>query len=263
MAVRTPGGINLTKTNYLAVCDTGSCDFSTESILTHLKSSLIWVMVKQDFFYFLWESCRYNYLIYLFVAGLRLHCHTGFSLLVVSRGYPPLVGLLIAGAPLVGEHRFLRWRLQWCTGFSLRWLLLLGSTGSWGEGFSGAQASRCGGSSCWGALALGRWLQWCTGFSLRWLLLLGNTGARGDGFSSCGSRALEHSLSSCGARAWLLHGYVGSSWIWYGTHASYTGRWILYRWANREAQRLPLSINSTSKSIFYYSFRINEKIRKV
>ena len=147
--------------------------------------------------------------------------------------------------------------------FSLQGLLLLGSTGSWGEGFSGAQASRCGGSSCWGALALGRWLQWCTGFSLRRLLLLGSTGARGDGFSSCGSRALEHSLSSCGARAWLLRGYVGSSWIWYGTHASYTGRWILYRWANREAQRLPLSINSTSKSIFYYSFRINEKIRKV
>ena len=36
----------------------------------------------------------------------------------------------------------------------------------------------------------------CAGFSLRWLLLL-----RSTGFSSCGSRALERRLSSCGARA--------------------------------------------------------------
>ena len=41
----------------------------------------------------------------------------------------------------------------------------------------------------------------CTGFSLRWLLLLRSTGSRRAGFSSCGSRALERSLSSCGARA--------------------------------------------------------------
>ena len=46
----------------------------------------------------------------------------------------------------------------------------------------------------------------CEGFSLRWLLLLRSTGSRCAGFSSCGSRALEHSLSSCGARAQLLHG---------------------------------------------------------
>ena len=39
--------------------------------------------------------------------------------------------LLVAAAPLVGEH----------------WL--------WGDGFSGALASRCGGSSCWGTPALG------------------------------------------------------------------------------------------------------------
>ena len=44
-------------------------------------------------------------------------------------------------------------------------------------------------------------LLWCTGFSLRWLLLLRSTGSRRVGFSSCGSRALEHRLSSCGARA--------------------------------------------------------------
>ena len=40
----------------------------------------------------------------------------------------------------------------------------------------------------------------CAGFSLQWLLLLQSTGSRHGGFSSCGSWALEHSLSSCGAR---------------------------------------------------------------
>ena len=45
---------------------------------------------------------------------------------------------------------------------------------------------------------------WCTGFSLRWLLLLRSTGSRRAGFSSCGSRALQRRLSSCGARAQLL-----------------------------------------------------------
>ena len=41
----------------------------------------------------------------------------------------------------------------------------------------------------------------CAGFSLRWLLLLRSTGSRRVGFSSCGSWALEHRLSSRGARA--------------------------------------------------------------
>ena len=41
----------------------------------------------------------------------------------------------------------------------------------------------------------------CKGFSLWWLLLLRSTGSRRAGFSSCGSRALERRLSSCGARA--------------------------------------------------------------
>ena len=41
----------------------------------------------------------------------------------------------------------------------------------------------------------------CMGFSLRWLLLLQSMGSRCAGFSSCGTRALEHRLSSCGARA--------------------------------------------------------------
>ena len=48
----------------------------------------------------------------------------------------------------------------------------------------------------------------CAGFSLRWLLLLRSMGSRhaasvvvARGLSSCGSQALEHRLSSCGARA--------------------------------------------------------------
>ena len=45
----------------------------------------------------------------------------------------------------------------------------------------------------------------CTGFSLRWLLLLRSMGSRHTGFSSCGLWALERRLSSCGARAQLLH----------------------------------------------------------
>ena len=46
----------------------------------------------------------------------------------------------------------------------------------------------------------------CVGVSLRWLLLLRSTGSRHVGFSSCGSRALECSLSSCGAQASLFRG---------------------------------------------------------
>ena len=41
----------------------------------------------------------------------------------------------------------------------------------------------------------------CAGFSLQWLLLLQSMGSRRAGFSSCGSRALECRLSSCGAQA--------------------------------------------------------------
>ena len=46
----------------------------------------------------------------------------------------------------------------------------------------------------------------CVDFSLRWLLLLRSTGSRHAGFRSCGSRALERRLSSCGAWASLLRG---------------------------------------------------------
>ena len=42
---------------------------------------------------------------------------------------------------------------------------------------------------------------WCAGFSLQWLLLLRSMGSRHAGFSSCGSRALECRLSSCGTQA--------------------------------------------------------------
>ena len=44
----------------------------------------------------------------------------------------------------------------------------------------------------------------CVGFSLRWLLLLWSTGSRRTGFSSCGARAsavVARGLSSCGLRA--------------------------------------------------------------
>ena len=47
---------------------------------------------------------------------------------------------------------------------------------------------------------------WCVGLSLQWLLLLWSMGSRCTGFSSCGSRALERRLSSCGAQAYLLRG---------------------------------------------------------
>ena len=46
----------------------------------------------------------------------------------------------------------------------------------------------------------------CTGFSLRWLLLLRSTDSKLAGFSSCGLRALERRLSSCGSQALLLRG---------------------------------------------------------
>ena len=57
----------------------------------------------------------------------------------------------------------------------------------------------------------------CMGFSLWWLLLLRSTGSRRAGFSSCGTwasvvvaRGLQSArLSSCGARAQLLHGMWG------------------------------------------------------
>ena len=54
----------------------------------------------------------------------------------------------------------------------------------------GAQASHCNGFTCWGARALGAWASVVVT----------------RGLSSCGSQALEHRLSSCGAWAQLLRG---------------------------------------------------------
>ena len=47
---------------------------------------------------------------------------------------------------------------------------------------------------------------WCVSFPLLWLLLLQSMGSRHMGFRSCGSRALERRLRSCGSRAQLLRG---------------------------------------------------------
>ena len=84
----------------------------------------------------------------------------------------------------------------------------------------------------------------CAGFSLvavsgllvaEWLLLLQSLDSRCAGFSSCGSRALEHRVSSCGNRALFASRHVGSSRIRDWTCVSCIGRWILYHWATREA----------------------------
>jgi len=56
----------------------------------------------------------YLFIIYLVLATLDLHCHMGFSLVAVSRGYS-LVGvhrILFAVTSLVREHRVLVRGLQ-------------------------------------------------------------------------------------------------------------------------------------------------------
>ena len=60
------------------------------------------------------EFFFFNYLFILFLAALSLHCPRRLSLVAASGGYSSL----------------------WCAGFSLRWLLLLQSTGSRRVGFS-------------------------------------------------------------------------------------------------------------------------------
>ena len=56
------------------------------------------------------------------------------------------------------------------------------------------------------AVSRGYSLLRCAGFSLQWPLLLRSTGSSHTGFSSCGSRALECGLGSCGTQAQLLCG---------------------------------------------------------
>ena len=53
--------------------------------------------------------------IYLFLAGLGLHCCADFSLVAGSRGYSTVAvrGLLIAVASLVAEHVLQVYRLLW------------------------------------------------------------------------------------------------------------------------------------------------------
>ena len=96
-----------------------------------------------NFLYYFYTEILIYLSIYLFIYGCVGAVH-GLSLVAASGGYSSL----------------------WCAGFSLRWLLLLRSTGS-----------RCAGFSSCGSQALER------------------------RFSSCGSRALELRLSSCGTWA--------------------------------------------------------------
>ena len=86
----------------------------------------------------------------------------------------------------------------------------------------------------------GHSLPLCAGLSLRWPLPSRSTGSRCVGFSSCGMRAPEHRLSSCGSRAQLLHissvapWHVGSSWTRDRTCIPCIGRRILNHCATRE-----------------------------
>ena len=93
------------------------------------------------------------------------------------------------------------------------------------------------------------WLR-CAGFSLRWLLLLQSTGSRRMGFSSCstwasvvavhelsscGLRALERRLSSCGACTGLVAPqHVGSSCTRARARVPCIGRQILNHCVTRE-----------------------------
>ena len=75
----------------------------------------------------------------------------------------------------------------------------------------------------------------CVGFS-PWWLLLWSTGSRHRCFSSCGLRALEPRLSSCGPWAWaMLLVACGSSQTRDLTHVPCNARQILNKWLIREA----------------------------
>ena len=87
----------------------------------------------------------------------------------------------------------------------------------------GARASQCSGFSCCGARALGaRGLQ---------QLHQASSVAVARGLSSHGTRALEHRLSSCGARAWLLCGIFPDQGL---NCVPCIDRWILNHCATRE-----------------------------
>ena len=134
------------------------------SLLCSEKAALLWSKAKPYFTYF---------------SVLKLHpcCSTCQNLLLSFFKMNELIYYLffwlrwvfvaVCGLSLVvasGGDYLLR-----CAGFSLQWLLLLQSMGSRRMGFSS-----CG---TWASVVVAR------------------------GLSSCGSRALGHRLSSCGARA--------------------------------------------------------------
>ena len=81
---------------------------------------------------------------------------------------------------------------------------------------------------CMGFLQL-RWAD----FSLQWLLVEEH-GCRARGFSSWDSRALEHSLSSCGSWAWLLRGMWDLPRPGIEHMSPALARQSLYHWATRE-----------------------------
>ena len=62
------------------------------------------------------------------------------------------------------------------------------------------------------------------------------------GLSSCGSRALEHKLSSCGHMGLVAQWHVESSWTRDWILVPCIGRWILYHWATREAPDIFLTV---------------------
>ena len=118
--------------------------YSFKNILDFISLLINASLAGNNFFFFFWLRC-------VFIA---VH---GLSLVAASGGYSSL----------------------WCTGFSMRWLLLLRSTGSRHTGSRHAGFSGCG---AWASVVVVH------------------------GLSSCGSGALECRLSSCGAQVQLLRG---------------------------------------------------------
>ena len=97
------------------------CSYSCYILLKEDKAFIIYLFIFKLIF-------KINLFIYFWLRWVFIAV-CGLSLVAVSGGYSSL----------------------WCTGFSLRWLLLLRSTGSRRAGFSscGSQGSRCAGfSSC-------------------------------------------------------------------------------------------------------------------
>ena len=106
--------------------------FSNKAVLFYL-----FIYLFKDTFYFFYY---FKNILFIFGSVGSSLLHDGLSLVVVSRGYSSLQ----------------------CTGFSLRWLLLLWSTGSRCVGFSSCST---------------------------WAQQLRHAGSRACGLSSCGSRA--------------------------------------------------------------------------